>query len=157
MSATLLTPPQIEPVSLSEMKAYLKIEHADEDDLLRAFVTSARIHLEQMLGLQFIAQTWRVVIDGPFSSSFLVPVSPLSNILDAALISPEGDVAVLGREAFAIEREQGPARIRNQTGVVLFSGQKLQLDVEVGFGATADDVPATLRQAIKMRNGMSGD
>nr|WP_321445012.1 head-tail connector protein [uncultured Cohaesibacter sp.] len=150
MSATLLTPPQIEPVSLSDIKAYLKIEHSDEDDLLRAFLTSARIHLEQLIGQHLITQTWRVLLDCPFSSVMSVPVAPLGSILNAAFLSPDGDLVTLGSEAFSIEQLSGPATIRNVGGQVALAGYRLQLDLETGFGATPEDVPAPLLQAVRM-------
>ena len=38
---------------LTEVKAHLRVDHADEDVLLASLVTAARIHLETMLGLSF--------------------------------------------------------------------------------------------------------
>ncbi|WP_114010189.1 head-tail connector protein [Cohaesibacter intestini] len=150
MSATLLTPPQIEPVSLSDIKAYLKIDHSEEDDLLRAFLTSARIHLEQLIGQHLITQTWRVILDCPFERVMSLPVAPLGAILSAAFLSSDGVLVDLGSEAFCINQPSGPATIRAIGGQVALAGYRLQLDVETGFGATAEEVPAPLLQAIRM-------
>jgi uncharacterized phiE125 gp8 family phage protein len=46
MSAILLTAPAIEPVSLDETKAYLRVEHSDDDDVTAALIAGSRIHLE---------------------------------------------------------------------------------------------------------------
>jgi uncharacterized phiE125 gp8 family phage protein len=52
MSTTLLVPPAAEPLSLSDAKAYLRVAHAADDDLIAALIVSARVHVE--------AQTRRV-------------------------------------------------------------------------------------------------
>ncbi len=54
MSSILLTPPAVEPVTLAEAKAYLRVEHGDDDDVIAALIAAARSHVE--------AQTRRVLI-----------------------------------------------------------------------------------------------
>ena len=150
MSATLLSPPLVEPVSLAEIKAYLKIEHSHEDDLLRAFLSSARVHLEQLIGHQLISQTWRLVLEPPFETRIVLPLAPLLAITSAALVSPEGDLMMLGGEAFSILQSKGPAILYSHNSLASNPAHRLQLDVEVGFGPSAEDVPQPLHQAIKM-------
>jgi uncharacterized phiE125 gp8 family phage protein len=42
MSSLLLAAPAIEPLSLDQAKAYLRVEHADDDDLISALIAGSR-------------------------------------------------------------------------------------------------------------------
>jgi uncharacterized phiE125 gp8 family phage protein len=42
MPSILLTPPAVEPISLDEAKAYLRVEHAADDDVIAALIAGAR-------------------------------------------------------------------------------------------------------------------
>ena len=44
MASILLTPPAAEPLSLAEAKAFLRLETADDDPLIAAFISAARLH-----------------------------------------------------------------------------------------------------------------
>ncbi|HHI82152.1 MAG TPA: hypothetical protein ENJ99_03285, partial [Rhizobiales bacterium] len=57
MPAILLTPPAIEPVSLVEAKAHLKVEVSDDDSLIDGLITTARQHIERQTGKALIDQT----------------------------------------------------------------------------------------------------
>ena len=42
MSAILLTAPAVEPVTLDEARAFLRVEHNDDDELIAALVAGSR-------------------------------------------------------------------------------------------------------------------
>nr|WP_321457693.1 head-tail connector protein [uncultured Cohaesibacter sp.] len=150
MSAILLTAPAVEPVSLVDIKAYLKIDHDAEDDLLRAFLSAARVHLEHMIGHHLITQTWRLLIEGPLGETFRLPVQPVSGLLALSVINVDGKATELDVSGLSIFQADNPAILANLDGFLLSSNQRLQIEVETGFGPTADDVPDPLRLAIKM-------
>ena len=150
MTANLLTAPLVEPVTVAETKAYLKIEQDIEDELLRAFITTARVHLEHLTGKHLITQTWRLFIPGPLSDRFTIPLQPLSAIVDAAILSDEGDLVSLSAEGLRIHQDRDPASIANLASLALRPDQRLRLDVETGYGPAAEDVPEPLRLAMKI-------
>ncbi len=150
MTANLLSPPMVEPVSLADIKAFLKLDSDAEDDLLRAFISSARVHLEHLTGRQFITQTWRVLLDGDLGRRISLPIQPVSNIVSAAILSEDGDLLSLATESFALYQSHNPALIVNPGGMLLTAGQRLQLDLETGYGPSDEDVPMPLKQALKM-------
>jgi len=46
MPSILLTPPAVEPLTLDEAKAYLRVEHNDEDESIAALIAAARLQVE---------------------------------------------------------------------------------------------------------------
>lgn len=68
---TLLTPPAVEPVSLSDAKAQARIESTADDSLVTALITAARQWAEQYTARAFITQTWRLWLDAaPYSQEW---------------------------------------------------------------------------------------
>ncbi len=60
MSAILLTAPAVEPVSLAEAKAFLRVEHNDDDGVIEALALASRIHVESRTRRALISQSWRL-------------------------------------------------------------------------------------------------
>jgi uncharacterized phiE125 gp8 family phage protein len=60
MSAILLTAPAVEPVSLDEARAFLRVEHSDDDEVIAALTAGARIHVEAATRRGLIMQSWRL-------------------------------------------------------------------------------------------------
>lgn len=56
--SVLVSMSQSEPVTLSEVKLWGKIEHDDEDDVLDSLITSCRDELERYLKIAFVTQVW---------------------------------------------------------------------------------------------------
>lgn len=55
--------PTTEPVSLSDAKAFLKVDTSDEDALITALIGTARRMCEEFTKRAFITQTWELVMD----------------------------------------------------------------------------------------------
>lgn len=152
MRPMLIGAPAIEPVSLMEMKSWLREDGDDEDQLIQALIASARMTLEAYTRRFFITQSWRIVLDAwPTDASILeIPFSPFQAITairtyDAADVSSTIDPASYrappsstgGRLFFKTAR---PSPGRSVDGI--------EIDFVVGFGTTAVQTPEPLRRAI---------
>jgi hypothetical protein len=60
----LISPPVTEPVSLLEAKAWIKVDHSDEDALIQILIQTARERCESLTGLSLCLQQWAVYLDG---------------------------------------------------------------------------------------------
>ena len=49
----MIKPPLVEPVSIEEVKKWLKIETQDEDEILLTLIISARLYIEQVVPRQW--------------------------------------------------------------------------------------------------------
>lgn len=152
MPAYLLTAPAAEPLSLAEAKQVLRVEHADDDDLIGALIRGARGHVEAATRRALITQTWRHVLDAwPTGGEMAMSPSPLREVLAARVYQSSGatqplDAGVfapdLARDRLLFDATAVPAPERTHAGI--------EIDVRVGYGADADAVPEPLRQAMRL-------
>lgn len=62
-SPVLVSAPAIEPVSLSDVKLFLRIDGTDDDALLTSLLVTARRLCEEFTKRAFITQTWKLTLD----------------------------------------------------------------------------------------------
>ncbi|MGX1787237.1 head-tail connector protein [Bosea sp. NPDC055332] len=151
MTPLALTPPAIEPVSLSEAKDFLRIIADDEDELLGTLITAARLMIEAASGRLLIEQGWRIVLDAwPQSGEIRLPLSPMRSLTAARVHPAVGAAETIVPSSLTLVEGSDPPLIR-VTGPVPSPGRAhaaVEVDLVAGFGATRDTVPAPLRQAV---------
>jgi hypothetical protein len=87
MSAVLLTAPAAEPLSLTEAKAFLRVEHDDDDAIIASLVASARNHVEALTRCGLITQTWRLALDRwPDNGRVAPKLGPLRALVAARVV-----------------------------------------------------------------------
>ncbi|MFZ5690669.1 MAG: head-tail connector protein [Pseudomonadota bacterium] len=154
MSAILLTPPAIEPVPLADMKLFLRVAHDDDDDVIAALIAAARVHVEARTRRALIAQTWRLTRDvWPASGRLPILPVPLIAITAIRVFDADGAPYLLDVDDFDLDTASAPAMLTFARGAPRPPGKLaagIELDISAGYGEDADDVPAPLRQAIRM-------
>jgi uncharacterized phiE125 gp8 family phage protein len=179
--SVILEGPAIEPVTLSEVKAQLRIDDDSEDGFIAGLINEAREEIEQASGLSLIRQKWRLTIDqwpggrqdwwdgvreghintlyGPGSHADLkLPKYPLIEI-DAVTVFDEdsNSQAVNVGNTFDVDTNQRPGRISLKVGatwpIALRANNAIQIDYYAGYGALAANVPGPLKRAIRSMVG----
>lgn len=150
MTAALITGPALEPVTLEEAKAHLRIDGDDDDAWITQAIVTARRHVENTTRRVLIEQEWRLWLDAwPETGVLRVPVVPLIAIDAITVYDADGDPEVLDPETYVVDKASAPARIRFETPPA--PGQALngiEIDLTVGYGDEAEDVASPLRHAI---------
>ncbi|MDE1159316.1 MAG: head-tail connector protein [Neorhizobium sp.] len=155
MTYALITPPQGEPLTLADVRAHLKLDTTDEDDLLSDLVRAARQHLERDTGLCLIAQTLRLYLDRwPKDGIVRIVKSPVQAILSVAVYDLDGDPQTLALAGHLLDGAGRPARLwlKNPPS----PGQALngiEIDFSAGYGEAGTDVPGTLKRAMLIHIG----
>ena len=146
--------PAVEPVGLSEMKAYLRVDDDDgtQDAVIAGLVTAARLVVEAASRRILIEQSWRVVMDHwPKERVVRLPVSPVIAVGSVKVFDQDGAMTEIAPASVESDTLSDPPRIavtdapdpgQARNGIVI--------DLKAGYGATADAVPATLRLAVKI-------
>jgi uncharacterized phiE125 gp8 family phage protein len=152
MSSILLSGPAVEPITLGEAKAYLRVEHGDDDLVIAALIAAARIHVEAQTRRALITQTWRIIRGcWPPEGRLSISPAPVQEILAARVYDSDGSALAIDTQAFVIDKASAliafapwslPAPGRSFGGI--------ELDVKAGYGDAGTDVPEPLRQAIRL-------
>ncbi|MFZ5610180.1 MAG: head-tail connector protein [Pseudomonadota bacterium] len=144
MSYLLLSPPAVEPVSLDEARAYLRLEDETEDALVAMLITTARQTCEGFTGRSLISQTWRYRTQAMTAAITLGhgPVEAILTVREASSLASfdwsAGDYALVqgdGRDQLVLKRLPATA-------------SRLEIDYRAGYGADWNAVPWPLRQGL---------
>ncbi len=107
MTSYLLAGPAVEPVSLAEAKAFLRLDDTAEDGLVTTLIGAARLHVEGVTGRALVAQSWRLVLDAwPEGEAVRVPVAPLLSLTAVTAIDADGASHALSLGQFRTEPER---------------------------------------------------
>lgn len=186
-SLSLITGPATEPVSLSEVKAFIRLDGSSEDDLLNGLITAARSAAEQYLRRSLITQTWKLTLDLHRSNldnlpegTYQLPVTALYGGLPEVVPLPKGPVQSITSvvtydtantsSTFASANyrvDNSNDRLILNYGAVWPSNMRPQAATEItyvaGYGA-ASDVPQPIKTGMLIhiaslyeQRGMCGD
>ncbi|ADZ71351.1 head-tail connector protein [Polymorphum gilvum] len=149
MTAVLTNPPAVEPVTVEDMRAHLRLAHEAEDALLAELIAAARSQVERETRRALIAQGWRAYFDAwPAGRIVRLPVAPVIAVAAVTVYGTDGLPADLDPVDWRLD---GPAaRLRVAAGAGGDAANGIEIDFTAGYGAAPADVPAPLRQAIRL-------
>lgn len=150
MTYALTTPPTAEALTLAEAKAHLRLDTSDEDDLVATLIRVARAHLERTTGLCLMTQTWRLYLDSVSEDAVIqIARGPVQSIESVTVYDGAGTASSISLEGHVLDGRGRPARLMLTQKVR--SGRAIngiEVDFTAGFGASATDVPDTLKRAM---------
>jgi len=142
-------PPAVEPVSLAEAKAHLRLTEDDEDQMVGALVGAARRFLEADCGLALVSQRWRLTLDRwPSGEVTAIDLHPVVAIDAVTVYGADGGATLVDRARHTLDRASRPARLflpRPRPLPRPFNG--IEIDLTAGYGGPAE-VPEPLRLAV---------
>lgn len=148
-----LAGPAIEPVTLDEAKAHLRVDFSDDDDLITALIKTATASLESYTRTRLITQTVQVTADS-FLKLRSLPVWPVQSVVSVVYDDLDGVETTWDPALFTHRRSVKPNQIvpayeetwphaRDHVDAV-------RVTLVVGYGDAAEDVPAEIRHAMKL-------
>jgi uncharacterized phiE125 gp8 family phage protein len=149
MSLQLITPPALEPVTLDQAKAHLKVDTTDDDALITTLITAARVRAEWHTGHAWITQSW-VVWNDCWAERVEIPLPPLQAVTAVSVYAPNGTATVIDPSAYIVDAASQPARIAFNcvAPIALRAINAVSIAFTAGYGDAATDVPAPVREAI---------
>lgn len=143
---TCLIPSQLDAVSLTEIKAHLRLDHSHEDDYLQMLIRAMTTLVEEYTDKSLLTKTWQLVHRrkaGIVGEEQLIelPHGPIQAITSVQHVMAGQKRKVLRH--FSIDQEGQITRI-----AISSSYEVLEITYKSGFGDVPHHVPAALRQAI---------
>jgi uncharacterized phiE125 gp8 family phage protein len=163
-SLTLITPPAQEPLLLSEIKDYLRIEQSDlsRDALLYGLIVAGRQYLDGRDGIlnrALITQTWDLSLPCfPCSDSIIIPLPPLQAAPTAPTVKYYNTVnveTILAATEYSVDAGSEPGRIVLNYGkywptTTLRPLNGVVVRFKAGYGDTAADVPEKYKLLLQI-------
>jgi uncharacterized phiE125 gp8 family phage protein len=153
MTLVLTGGPALEPVTLAEAKAHLRIDGTAEDTLIGSLIVTSRLHVEAALGLALVTQSWSYFLDAwPPGPQLRLPLRPVQSITAVRLYAPDETVTTVPADTYLLDGAGAPARLLRTANLAWPAPSRAANGIEIafvaGFGDAAADVPAPIRHAI---------
>ncbi len=156
MVMTRITAPTVEPVTLAEAKAHLRVTDIAEDSLISGLIKAAREEVEAATGLALISQNWRLYLDcWPPSGIVRLRQHPVQSVDLVTVYNAAGTPESMVPSVANLDRATRPARFAMPDAVKapgrVTNG--IEIDFRAGFGDTGVDVPDGLKRAMLLLVG----
>ena len=153
----LITAPAIEPLTLEETRAHLRIDDTDSDDVLTNLISTSRQMVEETTRRALMTQTWRLTLDA-FAGEIPLPKPPLQSVTSITYTDPDAAEQTVSTALYDVDIVAQPGR------VLLGYGDSWPSDVRdhpgavkvlyvAGYGSARAAVPWPVRQAMLLYIG----
>lgn len=155
MALKLITAPATTPVSLTEAKAHLRVDHTDDDTLITACIAAATAYVDGpngWLGRALIEQTWELTIDEFPDNEIKIPMPPLIEVVSIKYDDTAGDEQTLSTDDYTVDLVSEPGWVLpDDTWPSTFDGiNAVRIRFRAGY---TGGVPADIKAAILLYIG----
>lgn len=146
------TEPAVEPVTLSEVKTFIKLDGTSEDAYIEDMITAVRLAMEGQLGRSLITQTLVLRLDTWPEEVLVLPRPPLVSVVEVRTLDEDGtETAYSSDNYYTIVGERAQLVIKQGASIPTNTDRYqggFEVEYTAGYGTSSSDVPQTIRQAI---------
>ena len=165
-----LTEPSQEPVTLQEVKEYLRVDDATDERVIRPYIESARRFCEEHTGRALMTQTLTLFLDafqdmesplwegmrtGPYLNYYknyvVLPRSPVVSVTHVKTYNDSNEATTFASSKYYLDSIREPSRIVLRTGTTFPTSLRVANAIEVQYvtGYTSQyNIPEPLRLGI---------
>src|SRR6056297_1708873 len=159
--STLVSGPAVPLLSLAEAKAHCRVDFADDDDLLTAYVQAATDMVDAEwgeLGRALVTQRWRTVMPAfPASGHFDLTPPPVKQITSITYYDADNAEQTLDSNVYRLTVNgefAGVDLVAGETWPATYArDDAVSVEFDAGYGDAASDVPEGIRLAARLMVG----
>ena len=158
---TLISAPAIEPLTLSDTKAFINVASTDDDALITSLIKAARQHVEATYNIALISQTWDFVLDEfpqyketEDPDALIEPlIKPVQSVTSISYYNAANALTTLSASTYElVANGYGWPQIRrayNELWPETYDrSDAVKVRLIAGYGAAAADVPEPIKIAL---------
>lgn len=152
------TPPAVEPLTLAEMKAHLRVIGNDEDSTITAYLQVAREMCELESRRAFVTQTLTLGLEAwPLVDRIVLPRPPLQSVTSVTYIDYAGVTRTMPGADYIVDTASEPGRLilaynASWPDATLRPGPAITITYVAGYGLAAA-VPERYKHALRLLTG----
>jgi len=151
--------PDVEPLSLAEVKAHLRVVDDDsEDSTIANLIATARSYVENFTGRALISRQFNAIYTRFPSDRLQLPVMPLVSVDGVFYTDSSEAEQTVSSSLYVANTRVEPAEVVLKLGntwpsATLSPSWPVRILFTAGYGATGDTVPYPIRQAMLLHIG----
>ena len=150
-----ITAPSVEPISVVDAKKHLRVEHSDDDLLIKRLIETAvaMVDVTGVLGKGMITQTWREWY-APNPSQIVLSLGPIQSVSAIKYYDTDNALQTDTLSNYFVLGTSGRTTIKPKSGytwpTTFVRDDAIAIEYVIGYGDTFRDVPSTVRHALFM-------
>lgn len=159
MGLSVYVKPALDPISLAEAKAHLRVEIASDDALIAGLILSARQWVETYCRRALMTQTLDYKF-GSWPACIVLPRPPHQSVTSVSYVDPAGATQTLSASLYQTDLSDAslagrimPAYGQSWPSLRLGVFNAVTVRYVAGYGSNPGDVPYPIRQAILLLVG----
>lgn len=153
MGIKVITPPTVEPITLSDAKAHLRVDGSDEDALITAAISAARQDCEQRLDRSIAPTTLALVLDAFPAGAIRLPRGPVTAVTSIVYRDTVGALQTLSAANYSLDDAQIDGWVLPAYDYDWPSTRDQANAVTITYTAGYASAPAIVRQWLLLRIG----
>lgn len=154
---SLVTAPTAEPISLMQAREHLQNPPEDDNALIDALLSTARMHIENITGRALMTQTWDVYPPDFYGDAICLPLGVLQSVTYIKYTDTAGTQTTVTASDYHVDAISEPGKIVLAYGIswpdtTLKTSNPIVVRGVFGY-ASASLVPAPLKHAILLLLG----
>ena len=161
------TAPTAEPLSLQEVKEYLRLEDASDERIVQPMITAVRQFAEEHMNRALMQQTFTLMLDAVidqdqplyegmrtapdlnyYKNYIVLPKSPVQSVTSVKTFNDSDEATTMAATKYYVDTQREPARIVLRTGETFPTALRVANAIEVIYVAgytSAFAIPEPIR------------